>query len=72
MTKLLEQVVAQAAALPEAGQNSLAGRWIAELADDQDWQERFASPQDVFARLAEEALAEHRAGFTEELDPDRL
>jgi len=72
MTKLLEQVVAQASALPEADQDSLASRWISELADEQDWQERFAGSQDVLARLAEEALAEHRAGLTEELDPDRL
>lgn len=72
MTRLLEQVVARAAALPEAEQDSLANRWLAELADEQGWQERFASSQDVLAQLAEEALAEHRAGLTEELDPDRL
>lgn len=72
MTRLLEEVVAQAAALPEAEQDSLAGRWLAELADERGWQKRFASSQDVLARLAEEALAEHRTGLTEELDPGRL
>lgn len=72
MTKLLEQVVVQAAALPEADQDSLANRWLAELTDEHDWQERFAGSQDLLARLAGEALAEHRAGLTEELDPDRL
>jgi hypothetical protein len=72
MTRLLEQVVAQAAALPEVEQDSLAERWMAELADERGWQERFASSQDILSRLAEEAVAEHRAGFTEELDPERL
>ncbi|MEP7012021.1 MAG: hypothetical protein ABJC13_16975 [Acidobacteriota bacterium] len=72
MTKLLEQVVAQASALPEAERESLAGRWLAELVDEQGWQERFASSQDVLASLAEEALAEHQAGLTEKLDLDRL
>jgi len=72
MTKLLEQVVAQAATLPEADQDSLSGRWITELVDERDWQERLAGSQEILSRLAEEALAEHRAGLTEELDPDRL
>lgn len=72
MTRLLEQVVSQAAILPEAEQDLLAGRWLAELTDELGWQDRFASSQDLLSRLAEEALTEHRAGLTEELDPDRL
>jgi hypothetical protein len=31
-----------------------------------------ASRTDVLARLADEAVAEHRAGRTEPLDPDAL
>lgn len=70
MTRLLEQVVSRAAILPEAEQDLLAGHWPADLTDELGWQERFASSQDGLSRLAEEALAEHRAGLTEELDPD--
>lgn len=72
MTKLLEEVMTQVGALPEAHQNLLANRWLAELADELGWEQRFASSPDLLAQLADEALAEHRAGLTEKLDPERL
>jgi hypothetical protein len=58
--------------LPEHEQDALA-RWIlAELADQQGWDERLSASGDTLERLADEALAEHRAGQTQVLDPDRL
>ena len=72
MTKLLERAFAEAAKLPDPEQDVLAERLLAELADDQTWDSAFAGSQDKLARLAAEALAEHGAGLTQELEPDRL
>ena len=72
MTKLLERAFAEAAKLPDPEQDELAKRLLMELADDQAWDRAFACSQDKLARLAAEALAEHEAGLTQELEPDRL
>ena len=45
---------------------------LEELEDDQRWDESFARSPDVLAKLAAEAMAEYRAGKTQELDPDTL
>ena len=68
MTKLLEQVFAAAAKLPAPDQDALAARWMAELADDDAWDQAFAKSQDKLDLLAEEALGEHKAGLTRDLD----
>jgi len=72
MTKLLEQAFAEAAKRSDAEQEVLAARLLAELADEDDFDRAIADSVDQLADLAAEALAEHRAGLTEELDPDRL
>ncbi len=72
MTTLLERAFAEAAKRPAAEQDLLASRLLAELAAEDDFDRAIAKTGDKLARLAEEALAEHRAGLTEELDPDRL
>jgi len=72
MTKLLEKAFAEASKLPEADQDSLAERLLSEIQSDRQWDEAFAKSGDLLARLAEEALNEHRAGLTQDLDPDRL
>ena len=72
MTKLLERAFAEAAKLSDPDQDVLASRLLAELADDQEWDRAFAGSQDKLARLAAEALVEHEAGLTRELEPDRL
>jgi hypothetical protein len=45
---------------------------IAEFASELRWKKSFADPEDMLSQLADEALAEHRAGRTLELDPERL
>ncbi len=50
----------------------LASRLLAVLAAEDPFDRAIAGSADKLARLAAEALAEHRAGLTEELDPDRL
>jgi hypothetical protein len=45
MTDLLERVFQKAQTLTEAQQNSLAELWLAELEDEQQWNESFARPE---------------------------
>jgi hypothetical protein len=72
MTTLLEQAFAQASKLPPAEQDVLAARLLAEIAAEDAFDQAIANSSDKLARLAEEALAEHRAGLTQELDPEKL
>lgn len=72
MTELLDKAFAQAAQLTDEDQNTLA-YWILEfLEDEQRWDEAFANSADALAKLADEALADYRAGNTQELDPETL
>lgn len=72
MTELLDKAFAQAAQLTDEDQNTLA-YWILEfLEDEQRWDEAFANSADSLAKLADEALADYRAGNTQELDPETL
>lgn len=72
MTKQLERAFTLAAQLPEVEQELLASRLLAELAAEDDFDQAIAGSTDTLALLANEALAEHHAGLTEELDPERL
>jgi len=45
---------------------------LEELASERRWEELFAGSHDLLAELADQALAEHRAGRTEKLDPEKL
>ena len=45
---------------------------LAELESERRWDELFGRSHDLLERMAAEALAEHRAGLTVELDPDKL
>jgi hypothetical protein len=67
MTKQLERAFAEASKLPEAEQEILASRVLAELAAADGFNRAIAGSADKFARLAAEALAEHRTGLTDEL-----
>lgn len=72
MTALLQQAFAEAAKLPESEQEILASRLLAELAAEDEFDRSIARSSDKLAALAREALAEHRFGKTEALDPERL
>jgi hypothetical protein len=71
MTKL-ERAFAEAAKLPAPEQDALAAWILEELASEKRWSEALAGSADALATLADEALADHRAGKTQPLDPDRL
>ena len=72
MTRLLEKAIAEVSRLSEQEQDALATWILEELASERRWDKSFANSEDALARLADEALAEHRTGRTEPLDPARL
>ena len=72
MTKLLEEAFAEASKLPDQEQDALAAVILEELASERRWDQAFADSADLLAQLADQALAEHRAGKTHVLDPERL
>ena len=72
MTTLLQKAFAEAAKLPTDEQDVLAAQLLDGLQAEDAFDRAIAGSVDKLARLAQEALAEHHAGLTEELDPDRL
>jgi len=72
MTKLLEEAFAEASKLPEQEQDALAAVILEELVSERRWDRAFAESADLLAQLADQALAEHQAGKTQVLDPERL
>lgn len=74
MTKLLERAFAEASALPDSAQDALASIMLQEIEAEQRWDELFARPEsaELLSRLADEALAEARAGRVRKLDLNEL
>ena len=72
MTKLLQRAFDEASKLPEGEQDALGRVLLEELASERRWGELFAGSEDLLAELADQALAEHRAGRTDKLDPEKL
>jgi hypothetical protein len=72
MTKLLQRAFEEAAKLPEDEQDALGRILLEELASERRWEDLFAGSHDLLAELADQALAEHRAGRTQKLDPEKL
>lgn len=72
MTKLLDKAFAEAAKLSDQEQEALAAWILEELTSERRWEEAFTASADALARLADEAVAEHKAGQTQELDPHAL
>jgi hypothetical protein len=49
------------------------GRWLLEeLRDEEHWDRQFTTSQDALSKLGAEAVADHAAGRTTPLDPDKL
>jgi len=72
MTALLQKAFAEAAKRPREEQDLLAARLLAELAAENAFDQTIAGSASKLTDLAREAIEEHRAGKTEELDPERL
>jgi hypothetical protein len=69
VTTLLQQAFAEAAKLSKAEQDLLASRLLAELEAEDAFDRAIAGSADKMACLARNALTDHRAGLTKELDP---
>lgn len=72
MTTKLEKAISALEDLPENEQDAVADWLLAELESERRWDELFARSPALLEKMAAEALAEHRAGRTVELDPDKL
>ena len=74
MTQLLQKAFEKAAQLPQEEQDKFARFMLAELESEQRWAELFSRPEseDLLERLADEALAVHRAGRTQPLNTEEL
>ncbi len=72
MKDTLQRAFEEASKLPDNEQAAL-GQWLLEeLASERRWDELFSRSADKLTKLAEEALAEHRAGRTQDFEPDKL
>ncbi len=74
MSQLMEQAIQKARQLPEQDQDAIASIILQEIECEQRWEELFARPEsaDFLARMADEALAEARAGGARKLNLDEL
>ena len=74
MTRLLQEAFERVAKLPQEDQNKFARFLLAALESDQRWDELFARPEseDLMERLADETLADHRAGRTQLVNIEEL
>jgi hypothetical protein len=72
MTEMLRKAFDEASKLPSAQQDALASLLLAELKSDGAWARSFADSQDALSQLADEAIAEHRNGKSDRLDPSSL
>lgn len=69
MTQRLKKAFDEASKLPQGDQDTLASWLLEELKAEREWDRRFAESQGALAELANEAMREHRAGRTQDLDP---
>ena len=74
VSQLMEQAIQRARQLPERDQEALASIILQEIEAEERWDELFSRPEsaDLLARMADEALAEARAGRARTLDIDEL
>ncbi len=71
-TTALEKAFAEASKLNEDEQNALAELILQEIASEYRWEKAFSDSADKLAKLADEALMEHRQKRTKLLDPEKL
>ncbi len=68
MTNALKKAFEAAARLSESAQDELANAILAEIEAEERFDAAIETSPSKLERLADEALAEHRAGRTESLD----
>jgi hypothetical protein len=69
MTTLLQHAVAEAEKLPQADQDAIAARLLAEIEDERQWNAQFAATtSDQWDRMAAKVREDIEAGRTEPLE----
>ena len=71
-TKALQDAFAAASQLPDEEQDSLAAAILEEVAVEERWDASLSGSANELTQLADEALADLKAGRTEPLDPKKL
>jgi hypothetical protein len=72
MTELLKKAFEKASQLPAEEQDRFGAWMLEELGSEERWNDLFARSQDLLEKMADQAVAEHRAGRTLPLDVDKL
>jgi arginine utilization protein RocB len=72
MSGLWEQALSEVAKLSADERNSVGAIILAELADEEAWDRKFAASQDALAKLAQKARADVAAGRAADMDVDQL
>jgi hypothetical protein len=74
VSQLLEDVIVKVRQLPEPEQEALAAMILEAIESDRRWDELFARPEsaDLLGRMADEAMADVKAGRARKLDVDEL
>ena len=74
MTKLLEDAVSKARVLSEDEQDAIGAIVLQEIESESRWNELFSHPKsaDLLSKLADQALAQARAGHVQKLDLNDL
>ena len=74
MSQLMEHAFLKARQLSEQDQDALASIILQEIESEQRWDELFARPESVelLSRMADEAIAEIKAGRARKLDVNEL
>jgi len=65
MNTTLEAAISRIASLPDDEQERLANWLVAELDDENRWQNSFNNTVPIIRQMADEALAEYERGETE-------
>jgi hypothetical protein len=68
MTDLLDKAIAAVRKRPRDEQDAMGAIILEELADEARWAKSIAETQDALRKLADEALAEFKAGRTTPLE----
>ena len=72
MNKLLEKAVAEISRLPDEDQEAFAAQILAEIEDEQGWNERFSDSPDKLMSLARQARASITKGEALPYDPSNM
>jgi hypothetical protein len=72
MTRTLDAAIAKLTTLPPEEQDRVAHWLLDELRDEERWTRQFGASQDALSKLAAETRADHAAGRTTVLDPEKL